>query len=93
MHEEFAKYKHMICIHCDDHFCSEACPSEAIILNSRLGIYVVDENKCITCGECVEACPHNGIFLGTEIALKCDLCGGSPKCAAVCVPGAIVFGD
>lgn len=89
--EESGKRKQLVCIQCDDHFCAKACPVEAINLSLELGIYVLDENECINCGECIDACPHDGISLGREIAMKCDLCGGSPKCAAVCVPGAFVW--
>ncbi len=74
------------CIQCDEHPCVEACPAEAIKLDEGQGIYKVDKELCTACGACVEACPHNGIWLdpaGTY-AIKCDLCGGSPECIEIC---------
>jgi len=71
--------------------CAAACPVEAITLNERTGAWVVDAEECIGCGACVEACPYGAIFLDEElgVALKCDLCGGEPECAAMCPSGAI----
>ncbi len=83
----------LVCIQCAEHFCAETCPAEAIVLDPDRGIYLLDEQACINCGECVDVCPYNGIFLGPESALKCDLCGGHPACAMVCVPAALIWDD
>jgi Fe-S-cluster-containing hydrogenase component 2 len=53
---------------------------------------VVDEEKCTECGECIEACPYEGIFLqGGAAAMKCDLCEGDPVCVKVCYPMALEY--
>jgi len=66
--------------------CAEACPAGAIVKDEKLGIYVVDRESCTACGSCVEACPYDAIFLppGAEFSVKCDLCGGQPKCVEWC---------
>ena len=89
--EEAGIRKQLVCIQCDEHYCVEACSVDAIIFNSELNIYFVKQDECIGCGQCVDACPHDGVFMGPEYALKCDLCGGSPRCAEACVPGAIMW--
>ena len=79
------------CHQCDDAPCAAVCPVEAIALNVQTGAWVVDTDECIGCGECVEACPYEAIIVDEQlgIALKCDLCGGEPECAAMCPTGAI----
>jgi Fe-S-cluster-containing hydrogenase component 2 len=52
---------------------------------------IVDSKKCIGCKECVWACPFGAITVRNGVAIKCDLCGGDPECAKVCVPNAIKF--
>jgi Fe-S-cluster-containing hydrogenase component 2 len=88
---EPGEYSLNFCIQCDEHPCVEACPAEAIKLDEGLGIYVVDKDLCTACGSCVEACPHSGIWLDPtgSIAMKCDLCGGTPECVAVCPKGVL----
>jgi Fe-S-cluster-containing hydrogenase component 2 len=64
---------------------------EAIALNKGTGAWVVDVEECIGCGDCVEACPYEAIFVDEElgVSIKCDLCGGEPECAAMCPTGAV----
>ena len=85
---EPAEYHVHHCIQCDEHPCVDSCPEEAIVLNDKLGIYVVDWSKCTGCGNCVEVCPYEGCWLSpNEKSLKCDLCGGNPECVQVCPKG------
>ena len=43
--------------------CVKACPFDAIHIDERLKIAVVDEDKCKACGKCVEACPKGVLDL------------------------------
>ncbi|MCW7079369.1 MAG: 4Fe-4S binding protein, partial [Canidatus Methanoxibalbensis ujae] len=49
---------------------------------------VLDSEKCISCGLCVEACPFNAISL-KEKRIEKVLCKGCGACAAICPTGAI----
>jgi anaerobic carbon-monoxide dehydrogenase iron sulfur subunit len=71
--------------------CAEACPVEAIRLDESTGAWVISLTECTGCGACEEACPFGMIIFDhqRELALKCDLCGGEPECAAMCPSGAI----
>ena len=47
------------CQGCIEHPCMEVCPKGAIsMVNGRS---VIDEEKCINCGKCVNACPYSAI--------------------------------
>jgi Fe-S-cluster-containing hydrogenase component 2 len=82
-----------ICEHCGEHFCAYACPTGAIGYNEKLGIFVVEREKCTGCALCVKACPYKGIKLDKDcVAIKCDLCGNDPECVKYCVfPQAIQY--
>lgn len=64
------------CRNCNEAWCIDACPEEALRRN-RKGIILVDAKKCRGCGACVEACPFGAIFLNpdTQKAIKCVTCG------------------
>lgn len=78
----------IICRHCPQPRCREACPVPgAMRIDERTGAVVVDDEKCDRCHACVEACPFAAVFLGPDgEVLKCDLCGGDPLCAKYCFP-------
>ena len=51
------KWEIGICMQCENPPCVPTCPVKATWRND-LGIIVVDQEKCIGCGRCVEACPY-----------------------------------
>lgn len=39
--------------------CEVACNFDALFMDTKSGLPVVDEEKCVACGACVSACPRN----------------------------------
>jgi len=67
--------------------CMIACPVEgALYRDSETGAVVVNDELCIRCKKCVEACPFEAVWYNerADKILKCDLCGGEPKCVEWC---------
>ena len=75
-----------LCAQCDDYPCVKACAVEALSIDSQTGAVIVDQDKCTSCGLCIEKCPGTVPFLHPETnkAIICDLCGGEPECVKVC---------
>ena len=92
------------CMHCTEASCEQVCPTGAIS-HQEGGMVIIDQEWCIGCGYCVQACPfhvpHKDEILGT--ARKCTLCttpglnrlaeGWEPACVTTCPPKALEFGD
>lgn len=82
------------CMQCGNPACQKVCPKGAIFKDSS-GIIQIDSEKCVGCGICEKYCPQHVIVIFSEDsgskrkAHKCDLCKGSPQCAAACPTGAI----
>ena len=55
--------------------------------------FLVDQEKCIRCGECVNECPVNILVLGDSVPFVADGrngdCIGCQHCLAVCPEGAV----
>ena len=85
------------CLQCEEAVCMETCPEEAIFIDATTGAKVVDEELCIGCCACVEACrqshglPRIRFDEGRQVAFKCDLCGGDPQCVTFCPMGALSY--
>lgn len=77
----------IVCMQCEKPPCRDACPVGAI--SKTDGLVLVDEELCIGCGACIEACPFGAIAIhpNKHVAIKCDLCGGKePQCVKFCSP-------
>lgn len=82
------------CRQCDHPVpCANACPKGAIRVNPKTGARYVDEETCIGCGLCQKACPWNMMSFDVEknVASKCFLCNGDPKCVKACPTEAIRY--
>ena len=75
--------------------CMDACPLKIITRDKKTGAVVVDEEKCTGCGQCVATCPYGAVTIDPikRIALKCDLCGGEPKCVDQCPENCLLYID
>ena len=92
------------CMHCEDASCMTVCPANAIFKTAE-GFVHIDQDWCVGCGTCVQACPfnipHKDHHIGT--ARKCTACtsvglnrqeaGLDPACVTTCPTGALKFGD
>ena len=89
------------CMHCDEPPCIEVCTSGATFKDQDNGLVLVDQQACIGCGLCVEACPYDARYLDSSrgVVDKCNGCiqrvqvGQQPACVATCLGGARMFGD
>ena len=78
-----------VCRHCAQPECLLSCPVGAI---SRQGDKVLfDAGRCIRCGTCAASCPHGGIRFDGSLPSRCDLCGGTPACVALCPNSALEY--
>lgn len=85
----------MMCLQCDNAACVKVCPANAISRSEETGAMIVDDEKCIRCKLCVQACPFGNTAYDAmkRGILKCDMCGGEPQCAKFCPSGAIVYSE
>ena len=81
----------VLCQHCQQPACREACPTEAIYRASD-GTVQIDPDLCDHCGVCESACPYGAIdHTDQRGPVKCTLCfsrrenGWLPSCAQHCV--------
>jgi tetrathionate reductase subunit B len=90
-----------LCNQCSQPDCVDVCPTGATYKREEDGIVVVDEDTCIGCKYCMQACPYDVRFINprTGTADKCDFClhrveqGLVPSCVNTCQGNARVFGD
>ncbi|MGB0659642.1 MAG: 4Fe-4S dicluster domain-containing protein [Mangrovicoccus sp.] len=92
-HED-ARFVPYTCTQCDEAWCQQACPVNAITTDA-MGVKVVHEDTCVGCKVCTIACPFGTVNYNasTGKVVKCDLCGGDPACASACPTDAITFQD
>jgi carbon-monoxide dehydrogenase iron sulfur subunit len=86
-----------VCLQCEDPMCLAVCPSRAITKTRTPAgdpLVAVDKELCVGCHRCLMACPVGAIdFFPKMKAVKCDLCGGSPRCAQFCFYDCLRFTD
>lgn len=77
-----------LCRHCDDPKCLPPCPLEAI--SKKEDLIVIKQELCDGCGECLKACPYDGVFRDPEKnkAINCTLCG---QCVKECPTGCLTY--
>jgi tetrathionate reductase subunit B len=89
-----------LCCHCTHTPCVQLCPVGASYRTPD-GVVLVDGDRCIGCGYCVQGCPYGSRFIHpeTHTASKCTLCyhritrGLDTACVAACPTGARMVGD
>ena len=89
------------CMHCENPPCTDVCVSGATYKDPYNGLVLVDQEACIGCGFCVDACPYDARYLDEKrgVVDKCNGCiqrveaGDQPACVATCVGAARMFGD
>lgn len=89
-----------LCNQCDNPPCVQVCPVGATF-KTEDGVILVDEERCIGCRYCIQACPYGARYLHPEkgTADKCTFCyhritkGLLPACVEVCPTQARIFGD
>ncbi len=93
-HEE-GRFVPYTCTQCEEAWCLQACPVEAIVLNPLTGSKDILEDQCVGCKICTIACPFGTVNYNGDSGkvIKCDLCGGDPACAKACPTAAITYAD
>ncbi|MEK7354425.1 MAG: 4Fe-4S dicluster domain-containing protein [Chloroflexota bacterium] len=90
--EDKGTFVPVVCHHCKDPWCLNACPANAITRDPETNAVVILKELCTGCQACAEACPFGVIRMSSEsIAYKCDLCQGKPVCVENCSRGAITY--
>jgi tetrathionate reductase subunit B len=98
--ENMLSFLPLMCMHCQDAPCLDACPTTAISRMSD-GHVVINQDKCNGNKACITACPYGAIYIesNTGKADKCDMCTHrtsldmDPACVTSCPTDALRFGD
>ncbi len=90
----------MRCNQCEDAPCMTICPTNALFRADN-GIVDFQDDNCIGCKSCMNACPYDALFINpeTNTANKCNFCNHriemdlEPSCVVVCPTQAIKVVD
>ncbi len=76
------------CKQCAEPACAAACPVTAIYADETTGTRMIDQDTCVGCGACANACPWGmpKVNPDTKKSSKCINCGA---CVAGCPTGAL----
>lgn len=91
-----------VCVQCFSPSCYYICPVNAVEIDPETGARYINEEKCVGCGKCVEACPlmpEKQIIRfkkvdDRKIFFKCDLCKDrveGPICVELCPASALTY--
>ena len=80
------------CNHCDSPACTAACPTGAMYKDEATGVVLHDDDVCIRCQACVNACPYGAPQENPieRTMVKCDMCAArqdrsdTPACVLAC---------
>jgi len=92
-----AEMKAAMCHQCRRPRCLLACPEDAIVVDEQAGARIILSDRCTGCGACADACPFDeeGTILRLDedagVYVKCDLCGGTPRCTEICPTDALTY--
>lgn len=90
----------MTCNNCANPACVAVCPVGAMYIDEEDGTTQHDDEMCIGCQMCINACPYGVPKFddGLSISRKCDSCiilrakGEQPACVSSCIMRALEFG-
>ena len=93
--EDAGRFVPYTCTQCDEAWCMQACPVDAISLDTATGAKIVSDTLCVGCKVCTIACPFGTVNYNSSTGkvIKCDLCEGEPACASACPTQAITYVD
>ena len=89
------------CNHCANPACVGVCPTGAMYKDEETGVVLHNDEECIGCQSCANACPYEVPQYIEELKVvhKCDTCksirdaGGNPTCVDACIARVLHFGD
>src|SRR6476620_7661985 len=96
------KFVRRLCMNCQEPTCASVCPVGAL-KKTAAGPVTYDEDKCIGCWYCIQACPF-GVprYEWSSLNPRVQKCKGCPDlvaqgqqnaCAAACPTGATIAGE